>query len=69
MTVELFKKEKPYISKEGEEKIGTSFYVKCGDELVCVEPVYFGKENKPDKGYGIRKAMLSAFATKLPDQE
>ena len=66
MLVELMKKSNPYKDKEGKEKIGTSFYIQCGDQGLGVEPVYYGKENNPDKGYVARKAVMSAFASDLP---
>lgn len=69
MLVELMKKNTPYKDKEGNEKIGTSFYVQCGDQVIAVEPVYYGKENNPDKGYVARKAVLASFASQLPPKE
>ena len=67
--VKLFKKERTYKDKNGEEKRATNFYVRCGDELIPVEVSYFGKDDKPDKQYGPRRAILSAFADLLPDRE
>ena len=69
MLVELMKKNTPYKDKEGNVKIGTSFYVQCGDQVIAVEPVYYGKENNPDKGYVARKAVLASFASQLPAKE
>lgn len=63
------KKSTPYKDKDGNEKIGTSFYVQCGDQIIGVEPVYYGKEGSPDKGYVARKAVLASFASQLPPKE
>lgn len=69
MQVELMKKESPYKDKDGNEKLGTSFYLQCGNQIIGIEPVYYGKENKPDKGYIARKSVLSAFSSELPPKE
>ena len=69
MLVELMKKKKSYKDNDGKEKIGISFYVQCGDEIIGVEPVYYGKEGNPDKGYVARKAILSSYASPLPPKE
>ena len=69
MLVELMKKNNSYKDKDGNEKIGTSFYVQCGDQIIGVEPVYYGKEGNPDKGYVARKAVLASFASPLPPKE
>lgn len=66
MLLELMKKESKYKDKNGNEKIGTSFYLKAGDQVIGIEPVYYGKEGSPDKGYVARKAILAAFASELP---
>ena len=69
MLVELMKKTSTYKDKDGNEKQGTSFYVQCGDQVIGVEPVYYGKEGNPDKGYVARKAVLASFASPLPPKE
>lgn len=71
MKVELYKKITPYKDKDGVEKLGTSFYVECGDQLIGVEPVYYQKKgsNDPDKGFVARKAVLAAFASELPEKQ
>lgn len=70
MKVELYKKITPYKDKDGVEKLGTSFYVACGDQTIAVEPVYYQKKgsNDPDRGFVARKAVLSAFADELPER-
>ena len=70
MTVELFKKVGTYQEKDtGKEKRFVNFYVKCGDQMVVVEPKYFPNANFEgrDPGFAGRKAVLEAFATELPD--
>ena len=69
MEVKLFKEKGKYNDKKtGEEKTYTNFFVECGDKKIAVEPKYFGTEEKPDKGYSGRKAILEAFAETLPDK-
>lgn len=67
MQVELFKKMSTYKNKDGEEKIATNFYIKCGNELVPIEVKYFGGKNgESDSNYRGRKFFLSAIAEELP---
>jgi hypothetical protein len=69
MVVELYKKSGTYNDKtSGKEKRFTNFYVKCNDQLIPVEPVYFPNEKLEgrDPQYGGRKAVLEAFADELP---
>ena len=68
MLVHLYKKEGTYKDKEGQEKRYVNFYVKCGDNLIPVEPCYFPKKehNDRDPGYAPRKEVLKAFAEALP---
>lgn len=70
MKVELYKKITPYKDKDGVEKLGTSFYVACGDQTIGIEPVYYQKKgsNDPDRGFVARKAVLAAFADELPEK-
>ena len=49
MLVELMKKSNTYKDKDGKEKVGTSFYIQCGDQVIGIEPVYYGKESNPDR--------------------
>ena len=67
--VKLYKKERTYTDKNGEEKRATNFYVRCGNELIPIEVSYFGKDDKSDKQYAPRRAILSAFAEDLPPKE
>lgn len=69
MTVELFKRKNVYKDKDGNEKTGVNFSLKCGDILVPIEVRYFGKDDKPDTQYASRKTLLSAFAEELPERE
>ena len=70
MTVELVKKKGTYKDKEGKDKPYVNFYVKCGDQMIPVEPKYFPNEKCEgrDPGFAGRKAVLDAFATELPDK-
>lgn len=69
MQVELLKKNSTYI-KDGEERTAINFYVKLNDVTVPIQVRYFeDKETGEDKQYSKRKALLSAFATTLPDVE
>ena len=70
MEVKLYKKKGTYIDKQTQkEKTFTNFYVRCGDQLIPVEPVYFpnSKFENRDPSYQGRKAVLEAFAETLPD--
>ena len=72
MVVELFKKKGKYVDKNsGKEKEFTNFYVKCGDQLIPVEAVYFPNQKCEgrDPGYQGRKAVLEAFAVTLPEKD
>ena len=71
MKVELFKKQGTYTDKkDNKEKQFTNFYVKCGDKLIPVEPVFFPNPalDGRDPGYSGRKSVLEAFAETLPDR-
>ena len=63
------KKESKYKDKDGNEKTGTSFYLQAGDQVIGIEAVNYSKEGKPDNGYVVRKAILSAMASPLPPKE
>ena len=72
--VKLYKKPYTYTNKDGEETKATRFYVKCGDTLIPIEPVYYSKKdedgnNVKDTGYAARKAVLSSYSEVLPDKE
>ena len=71
MLVPLLKKKGTYKDKEGKEKTFTNFYVKCGDRMIAVEPVYFPdpKNNDRDLGYAVRKGVLDSFADELPAKD
>lgn len=70
MQVDLFKKISNYKNKDGEEKVATNFYIKCGNELVPVEIKYFeGQNGENDPNYRARKMLLSAFANEFPKKE
>ncbi len=66
--VELLKKNGTYKDKEGKEKQFTNFYLRCGDSLIPVEPKFFPNEDGHDYQFGSRKAILSAFASMLPEK-
>lgn len=68
MQVELFKKEGTYPDKTtGEDKPFTNLYLRAGSAaLIPIEVKNFSKSDNPDKQYGPRRAVLSAFADKLP---
>ena len=68
--VELFKRKGTYTDQRtGEEKPFTSFFVKCGDELVPIQVRFYEDEEGKDPRYSARKTVLSAFSAMLPDQE
>lgn len=70
MQVELFKKMSTYKNRDGEEKIATNFYIKCGNELVPIEVKYFeAKDGGNDPNYRARKYLLSATAEELPEKK
>ena len=67
MQVDLLKKDGTYTDKvTGEEKPFTNLYVRAGSTLIPIEVKYYGTDEKPDKQYGPRRAVLSAFADPLP---
>lgn len=67
--VKLYKKNVSYKDKEGAEKTAVNLYIRCGDVTVPIEVKYFpNKETGVDKGYGGRKAVVSAFAEELPEK-
>lgn len=66
--VKLFKKKGTYLDKEGNEKLYTNFYVRCGDTLVPVQVCFFENDEGKDPQYSARRAVLSAFAETLPDK-
>ena len=71
--VQLFKRKKTYKDQNGNEKVATNFFVKCGDEgdLIAVDIHYFpnAQLDNRDPGFAGRKAVMEAFATTLPDVE
>ncbi len=72
--INLFKKNYTYKGNDGNERTGTRFYVECGDTLVPVEVSYFDKKDEKgnslgDSNYKSRKAVLSSYATVLPEKE
>ena len=72
MEVALFKKIGKYQDKEtGKDKQYVNFYLKCGDQLIRVDPVYFPSEKYDgrDPFYLGRKSVMEAFATTLPDKD
>ena len=69
MQVEVFKKKVQYTDSKGERKKGVRLYVKCNDELIPIEVSYFGNDEKKDKQYSYRRAILSSFATVLPEKD
>ena len=61
--VELFKRKGTYTDQRtGEEKPFTSFFVKCGDELVPIQVRFYEGEEGKDPRYSARKTVLSAFS-------
>ena len=70
MQVELFKKVGKYTDNQGQERMSTRFYVRCGSALVPVAVPYFeGANGEKDNQYGSRKSILTAFADDLPDKD
>lgn len=69
MQVEVFKKDVEYTNSKGEKQKGTRLYVMCNDVLIPIEVSYFGNDEKKDKQYSYRRAILSSFATVLPEKE
>ena len=71
--VQLFKRKKKYTDKDGNEKVATNFFVKCGDEgeLIAIDIHYFpnAKFDDRDPGFMGRKAVMEAFATTFSDDE
>lgn len=69
MLVNLISEKGTYKDKKtNEEKRFINFYVECGAVRVPVEVKYFGTDEKADKGYSGRKAILEAFANPLPEK-
>lgn len=72
MVVELYKKIGKYQDKEtGKDKQFVNFYLKCGDQMIRVEPVYFPSEKYEgrDPFFLGRKSVMEAFATILPEKD
>ena len=71
--VALLKRKKPYKDTEGNDKVATNFYIKCGEEgdLIAIDIHYFpnAKLDNRDPGFTARKAVMEAFATTLPDSD
>ena len=67
--VKLYKKDREYTDGKGEKKHATNYYLQCGSELIPIQVTYFGSDEKPDKQYAPRRAVLSAFAEDLPPLE
>ena len=70
--VQLFKRKKKYTDKDGNERVATNFFVKCGDEgeLIAIDIHYFPNPKLEDRdpGFTGRKAVMEAFATTLSDE-
>ncbi len=67
MQVYLLKKEGTYTDKRtGEAKPFTNLYLRAGSMLIPIEVKHFGTDENPDRQYGPRRAVLSAFAEELP---
>ena len=70
MEVKLYQERGTYKDAEGKEKEYINFYLGCGSELIPVEPKYFKKKNgEADKGFIVRKGIMSSFAVPLPPKE
>ena len=69
MTVQLFKSTGKFTNQEGKEVNFTNFFLKCGESLIPIQVKNFSTSEKPDKNYSGRKAVLSAFAEKLADED
>lgn len=69
--MKLYKKKVAYKDKStGEEKTAVNFSLKLGDALIPIEVKFFAdKETKKDARYASRRAIVSAFAEELPDEE
>ncbi len=67
MQVDLFKRNSTY-KKDGEEKVATNFYVKCGDTVIPIQVRFFENEKGSDPNYSGRKLVLSSFASILPEK-
>ena len=68
--VKLYSEKGTYKDKEGKEKPFVNFYLQCGSEMIPVEPKYFKKnDGSTDKGFIVRKGILTSFAAPLPDKE
>ena len=70
--VQLFKRKKTYKDQNGNEKVATNFFIKCGDEgdLIAVDIHYFpnAQLDNRDPGFAGRKAVMEAFATTLVEE-
>ena len=70
--VQLFKRKKKYTDQDGNERVATNFFVKCGDEgeLIAIDIHYFPNPKLEDRdpGFTGRKAVMEAFATTLSDE-
>jgi len=68
--VKLYSEKGTYTDKEGKEKPFVNFYLQCGSEMVPIEPKYFKKyDGSTDKGFIVRKGILTSFAAPLLDKE
>ena len=70
MEVKLFSEKGTYKDKEGKDQQFTNFYLKCGNQMIPIEPKYFKKKDGGnDKGFIVRKGILDSFAEFLPSKE
>ena len=72
MNVKLYKKKGTYHDKQqGKDKPYTDFYISCNGNMIPVEVKYFPNSafDNRDPGYSSRRAVLSAFAELLPEND
>ena len=70
MEVKLYAEKGTYKDKDGKDQQFTNFYLGCGAEMIPIEPKYFKKKDgSTDKGFIVRKGILSSFALPLPPKE
>ena len=70
MEVKLYAEKGTYKDKEGKDQQFTNFYLKCGNQMIPIEPKYFKKrDGASDKGFIVRKGILDSFAEPLPSKE
>ena len=69
--VELYKTERTYKDKNGEERKSIQFSVKCGNSVIPIDVTYFNKKDEhgnpvKDTQYPGRREVMKSYADELP---